>query len=179
MPNVGDMKEALDRIEAEIVEVKRQYELFFQGIRRSEPSEKRREVEEIVRRFGQRRIINTFDQFRFNAIQSRFYTLVNLWMRNVRDIEAGRLTRDSSGSLVRTPPPASEPVEPGHIETVIDRLAAVRKECGLPAGEEDLAAIREVLLARAREMAATSGGKKVEFRVSVEDGKPKVKAVVR
>ncbi|MBI5420637.1 MAG: hypothetical protein HZA60_11155, partial [Deltaproteobacteria bacterium] len=168
MPNVGDMKEALDRIEAEISEVKRQYDLFFQGIRRQEPSEKRREVEETVRRFGQRRIINTFDQFRFNALQSKFYSLVNLWVRTVRDIEGGRLTRDPSGALVRTPPPPMDPVDPGHLDQVIDRLAGARKECGLPAEEADLAAIRETLLVRAREIAGKSGASKVEFRVSVE-----------
>jgi hypothetical protein len=36
-----------------------------------------------------------------------------------------------------------------------------------------------MLYARALEISASAGGKQVEFLVSVEDGKPKVKAVLR
>ena len=89
MANIADTKEMLDRIEAEIAGVKRQYDLFFQGIRRSDPSDKRREVEETVRRMGQRKIVNSNDQFRFHGLQSRFYSLSNLWARMVRDLEEG------------------------------------------------------------------------------------------
>ena len=181
MANGADLKETLDRIEAEIADVKRQYDLFFQGSRRSEPSDQRREVEEKIRRMGQRRIINTNDQFRFHTLQSRFYSLSNLWMRMIRDMEEGRLARDHSGTLVRQsgPLPPKDPVERGHLEQVIEELSEARRTCGLPSGEEDISAIRETLLARAREISGKSGGKNVEFRISVEDGKPKVKASIR
>ncbi len=179
MANGADLKETLDRLEAEIADVKRQYDLFFQGIRRSEPSEDRREVEELIRRMGQRRIINTNDQFRFNSLQSRFYSLSNLWSRTVRDMEEGRIARDPSGVLLRGRVPPVDPVDLGHMEQVIRELMEARRKCGLPAGEEDLSAIRETLLARAREISGKSGGRKVEFKISVEEGKPKVKAFVR
>jgi hypothetical protein len=179
MAIVGDLKETLDQIEAEIADVKRQYDLFFQGIRRSEPSDKRKEVEETIRRMGQRKIVNTNDQFRFNNLQTRFYSFTNLWVRMVRDLEEGRLIRDPSGALVRGRSPASDPVEPAHLDQVIGELMEARRSCGLPAGEEDLSATREALLARAREIAGKSGANKVEFRISVEEGKPKVKALVR
>ena len=179
MAIVGDLKETLDQIEAEIANVKRQYDLFFQGIRRSEPSDKRKEVEETIRRMGQRKIVNTNDQFRFNNLQTRFYSFSNLWMRMVRDLEEGRLIRDPSGALVHGRSPASDPVEPAHLDQVIGELMDARRSCGLPAGEEDLSATREALLARAREIAGKSGANKVEFRISVEEGKPKIKALVR
>ena len=179
MAIVGDLKETLDQIEAEIANVKRQYDLFLQGIRRSEPSDKRKEVEETIRRMGQRKIVNTNDQFRFNNLQTRFYSFSNLWMRMVRDLEEGRLIRDPSGALVHGRSPASDPVEPAHLDQVIGELMEARRSCGLPAGEEDLSATREALLARAREIAGKSGANKVEFRISVEEGKPKIKALVR
>jgi len=179
MVNVADMKDTLDRIEAEIASIKRLYDLFFQGVRRSEPSDKRREVEETIRRMGQRKIINTNDQFRFNNLQTRFYSFSNLWARMIRELEEGRLTRDSSGVLVRGTSSASDPVDSAHLDQVIGELMEARKACGLSAGEEDLSATREALLARAREIAGKSGARKVEFRISVEEGKPKVKAQVR
>lgn len=179
MGNGEDLKELLDRIEADIAEVKRQYDLFFQGVRRQEPAETRREVEETVRRMGQRKITNSNDQFRFNNLQSRFYSFSNLWTRTVRDLEEGRLVRDRSGILLRVAAPARSPVDPAHLERVLRDLLAARRACGLSAEEGDISLARETLLTRAREIAGNSGSRRVEFRVSVEEGKPKVKALVR
>jgi hypothetical protein len=178
MANGGDVKDLLDRIEAKIAEVRRQYDLFFQGVRRSEPADKRREIEDAVRRMGQRKITNTNDQFRFNNLQCRFYSYINLWARMVRDLEEGRMTRDASGMLVRGGPPPQDLVDPSHMNQVILDLMEARKTCGLSAVEGELSATREALQARAREIAEKSGGRKVEFRVTVEEGKPKIKAVV-
>ncbi len=44
--------------------------------------------------------------------------------------------------------------------------------------EADIALIRQTLADRAEEIAKKSGAKKIEFRVSVESGKPKIKAVM-
>jgi len=176
---LDNFKEELDRIETEIDGVKRQYDLFFQGNRRSEPIEERRIVEWMVRRMGQRRIINTSDQFRFHSLQSRFYSLFNLWARMVRDLEEGRLSRDAAGTIVRRDAPADGPIDPAHLEQVVDQLKTARKECGLPVEDADIALIRQTLSDRADDIAKKAGGKKVEFRVSVENGKPKVKAVMR
>ena len=173
------IKDELDRIEGEVDALKRQYDLFFQGNRRSEPVEERRNVEWMVRRVGQRRIINTSDQFRFHGLQSRFYSLSNLWARMIRDLEEGRLARDASGTIVRQPAAEEGPVDPSHLEQVLDQLKIARRDCGLPAGDADIDAIRQTLSERAGEIAKKSGAKKVEFRVSVEGGKPKVKAVMR
>ncbi len=178
-PELDTVKDELDRIESEIDGVRRQYDLFFQGNRRSEPIEERRNVEWMVRRMGQRRIINTSDQFRFHGLQSRYYSLANLWSRMIRDLEEGRLSRDAAGALVRMEAPADGPVEPSHLDQVVDQIRSARKECGLPVEDADIALIRQTLASRAEEIAKRSGGKKVEFRVSVEGGKPKIKAVMR
>lgn len=171
-------KVALDRIEAEIAELKRQYDLFFQGIRRTEPAEERKTLEWMIRRMGQRRIPNTSDQFRLHGLQSRFHSLANLWIRMVRDLEEGRLTRDASGSLVRTAGGGEGPVNREHLEQVVEQIRSARSECGMGTDAEAMESLRRVLTERAKEIAEKSGGKTVIFRVSVEDGKPKVKAGV-
>ena len=93
------MKNALDRIEADLNELKRQYDLFFQGTRRTEPQEERKVLGWMVNRMGQRKLPNTSDQFRFSSLQNRFYSYSNLWTRMIRDLEEGRLTR-----ALRDPP---------------------------------------------------------------------------
>lgn len=170
------LKTALDRIESDIGELKRQYELFFQGNRRTEPSEERRILEWMVRRMGQRKIPNTTDQFRFSSLQGRYYSLANLWSRMVRDLEEGRLNRDAAGTIVRPGPDSVAPVDRDHLETVVEQIRQARTECGMPAGPEEAESLRRTLLEQARRIAERSGAGKVEFRVSVEDGKPKVRA---
>ena len=60
-----------------------------------------------------------------------------------------------------------------------EALLEARRSCGLAGGPSDIPSLREMLYARALEISASAGGKRVEFLVSVEEGKPKVKAVLR
>ncbi len=174
-----NIKDALDRIEKDLTDLKRQYDLFFQGARRIEPQEERKVLEWMVKRLGQRKLPNTVDQYRFNSLQSRFYSYVNLWIRMVRDLEEGRLARDSRGNLVRTKGLTGEPVPPDHLDHVLEQLKTARQECGIGTDEKDLDSLREMLRSRAAEIAARSGARQVEFRVTIEGGKPKVKAGLR
>lgn len=174
-----NLKNALDRIEADLNDLKRQYDLFFQGIRRIEPQEERKVLGWMVRRMGQRKLPNTSDQFRFSSLQTRFNTYSNLWTRTIRDMEEGRLTRDSRGKISRGTPLGEETIPPDQLEQVLEQLKSARQKCGMTTGEKDLNALREMLRARASEIAGKSGARRVEFRVTIEGGKPKIKAGTR
>ena len=171
-----NLKDTLDRIEQDFAELKRQYELFFQGGRRTEPSEERKLLEWMFRRLGQRKIPITTDQFRFQTLQGKFHSYSNLWTRMVRDLEEGHLVRDNQGTLVRTKSFPAEPVTPDHLDRVIEQLKNARQECGIATEEKDIDSLREMLRSRAVEIAGKSGARRVEFRVTIEGGKPKVKA---
>lgn len=174
-----DLKNALDRIEADLNELKRQYDLFFQGNRRVEPHEERRILGWMVRRMGQRKLPNTSDQFRFSSLQSRFHSYTNLWTRMIRDLEEGRLTRDRRGKIAHAPPPGEETIPPDQLDQVLEQLKSARQECGMATEEKDLDALRTMLKARAAEIAGKSGARQVKFRVTIEGGKPKIKAGTR
>ncbi|MGA6993628.1 MAG: MXAN_5187 C-terminal domain-containing protein [Candidatus Deferrimicrobiaceae bacterium] len=173
------MKNVLDRIEADLNELKRQYDLFFQGTRRTEPQEERRILGWMVRRMGQRKLSNTSDQFRFSSLQNRLNTYSSLWTRMIRDLEEGRLTRDSGGKITRATPVGEETIPPDQLDQVLEQLKSARQECGMTTEEKDLNALREMLKARAAEIAGKSGARRVEFRVTIEGGKPKIKAGTR
>jgi hypothetical protein len=66
-----------------------------------------------------------------------------------------------------------------HLDRAAKALLEARRSCGLAVDPSDLPSLRETLYARALEISTSGGGKKVEFVVSVEGGKPKVKAVLR
>ena len=183
---MDDLKTMLDRLEADLVDLKLQYDLFFQGGRRGEPTKERKELEIKILALSRRSIINSSDQLRFSNVQGKYWSFVNLWARIVRDLEEGRLRRDKTGGLTRQGterisaggPPNPEPFDAGQLDHAARELLAARRNCGLGGDPAEFAALRETLQARAKEISASSGGKKVEFRVSVEDGKPKVKATL-
>jgi hypothetical protein len=176
---LDDLKGTLDRLEADLAVLKQQYDLFFQGGRRGEPIKERKELETRILVLSRRSVTNTTDQLRFANMQSKYWAFANLWARTMRDLEEGRLRRDRVGAVTRETPQRQEPIDPAHLDRVANELLEARRVCGLAADPQEIDALRETLNARARQISDSAGGKKVEFRVSVEGGKPKVKATLR
>jgi hypothetical protein len=166
-------------LEQELLALKHEYDLFFNGKRRAEPMKERRELETKLLVGSRRAIVGNADQLRFNNLSGRYWTYANLWTRTVRDLEEGRMHRDSGGNVRRAAGKRTEPVPREHIDRAAEALLEARRSCGMPGGPADIPSLRDMLYARALEISASAGGKKVEFVVSVEGGKPKVKAVVR
>jgi hypothetical protein len=169
----------LARLEQELLALKHEYDLFFNGKRRAEPMKERRELETKLLVGSRRAIVGNADQLRFNNLSGRYWTYANLWTRTVRDLEEGRMHRDPGGNVRRAAGERTEPVDREHVDRAAEALLEARRSCGMPGGPADIPSLREKLYARALEISASAGGKKVEFVVSVEGGKPKVKAVVR
>jgi hypothetical protein len=176
---VDESKEMLDRMEIDLAALKHEYDLFFNGKRRAEPMKERKELETKLLVGSRRAIVGNADQLRFNNLSGRYWTYANLWTRTVRDLEEGRMHRDTGGNIRRTLMERSEPVEREHLDRAAESLLEARRSCGLDGDASDISSLRETLYARALEISASGGGKKVEFVVSVEGGKPKVKAVLR
>jgi hypothetical protein len=180
-----DPKEMLDRLERDLAALKHEYDLFFNAKRRGEPMKERKELEAKLQVESRRTIVGNADKLRFNNLSGRYWTLANLWTRTVRDLEEGRMHRDSGGIVTRGSGvrrgsgDRKEPVEREHVDRAADALLEARRSCGLESDASDIRSLRETLYARAKEISASAGGKKVEFVVSVEGGKPKVKAVLR
>ena len=174
-----DPKGMLDRMELDLAALKHEYDLFFNGKRRSEPMKERKALETKLLVGSRRSIVGNADQLRFNNISGRYWTYANLWTRTVRDLEEGRIHRDTGGGVKRGPRKRVEPVDRENVHRAVDALLEARRSCGLDGDPADIPTLRETLYARALEISASAGGKKVEFLVSVEGGKPKVKAVLR
>jgi hypothetical protein len=176
---VDDANELLDQLEAALVDLKHQYDLFFGGKRRGEPTKERKALETRLLVLSRRTIVNNTDQLRFTNLSGRYWAFANLWTRTVRDLEEGRLRRDAAGTVSRGGPSPTEPVDREHLDRVAAELAEARRSCGLGGDESEVTALKDTLYARALEISSSAGGKKVEFRVSVEEGKPKIRAVLR
>jgi hypothetical protein len=168
----------MERMEGSLAALKHEYDLFFLGRRRGEPMKERKELETRLLALSRRSVVNNADQLRFNNLQGRYWAFANLWTRTVRDLEEGRTRRDAGGAIARSEVERKSPIDPEHLDRAAEALLEARRSCGLAGDPSELPSLREALLARATEISASSGGKMVEFRVSVEEGKPKVKATL-
>lgn len=182
MADITELERDLRVLEAELKRLEAEYNMFFAGRLLKPPWETRGRVEAFVKRLDRAYIQNYGDRFRFNTLQSRFSTFVELWERGMRAREEGR-----PGPFA--PPRPAEtrkaPARPGdrilHVAAFTDpmkeidklhelyeRLAEARREVGEEAVPfHKFADLIKNQVTKLRK----SGTPEVAFRVAVKDGK--------
>jgi len=177
---MNDVERELQRLEAELRRLEAEYNMFFGGALPRPPWETRSRVEALIKRFDRSFIQNYMDRFRFNTLQSRYTTFVDLWDRGLRAREEGR-----PGPFAGRRPAARAEAKPQdrivHVTTfsdpkkeldrvheLYDRLMDARREVG----EEVVPFHRFVdLVAQQVNHLRKAGTPEVAFRVAVKDGK--------
>jgi predicted RNase H-like nuclease (RuvC/YqgF family) len=170
--------------EARLKELITSYEQYFIGLEKREPLKQVEEVEKLARRYATTPITNTMYKHRYNGLVARFSSYRQHWNRILREIEEGRYSRDRFRAKLHeverssTPTTSSKPQRSAReqeIERIYAELQEASRRCHLTAAmsREQLAATlekqRPVLVQKL-------GTNDIQFRVVVEDGKPKIKA---
>ncbi|MFN7142550.1 MAG: MXAN_5187 C-terminal domain-containing protein [Myxococcota bacterium] len=185
----------LDEIEQKMFVLKINYEKYFSGLERVEPLREREEIRRAMRDFLDEPITNSVQRFRFQTLKSRFQSLELYWTRNLTMMERGthpkmRFRADAKAKVRETEP---ETLSPQQIQVLEERQAAQEREerayklvydkyleararCG-QSTDLSFDAVREALKKQVRTIKSTYQCDGVKFRVVVEDGKAKVKAV--
>ncbi len=174
MDERGTIARELAEIEQDLKELMILFEKYFAGIEKREPMQQREAVAKRLRRFVNRRIIQTDLRFRYQSLASRFQSYNSHWDRILRLIDEGRYDRQVA-KLNRAPVAAGTPPPGDPSDAVYRELLAARKACqaeGAAPGREQVAAFLERQREKIREK---FGDREVEFRVVTEDGKPKIK----
>lgn len=160
------------------------YEQYFSGLEKREPLKLLNEVEKLARRYATTPITNTMYKHRYNNLVARLNSYRQQWNRILREIEEGRYFRDRfraklHESVRGSAPAAAAKLQRNAYEQEIERIYAELQEasrsCHLTAAmsREQLAATLE----KQRPILAKKlGTNEVQFRVVVENGKPKIKA---
>jgi hypothetical protein len=181
VPASSDTERDLRRLESELRRLEAEYHMFFAGRLPRPPWETRARVESLVKQLDRAHISNYGDRFRFQTIQSRYATFIDLWDRGLRAREEGRpgpFVHNRAPSEQEKPAPQDRIVhvasfrDPMHemdkLTELYDSLAEARRE----AGQELVPFHRFVELvqtqvARLRQ----TDSPEVAFRVAVKDGK--------
>lgn len=193
----------LDEIEEKLFVLKINYEKYFSGLERKEPYRDREEVRRMVRDLIETPIRQPGQRFRFQQLKARFQSMELYWNRNINMIERGvhpkfKFRADlhdktRRGASIAPAAPAAEALTPEQeavlqarkdqmareekaFRMVFDRYLEARQKCGQ---STDLGydAVRDALRKQVRSLKSTYNTEQVRFRVVIEDGKAKVKAV--
>jgi hypothetical protein len=177
-----DVDREMTVLEAELKRLEAEYNMFFAGRLPRPPWETRGRVEATVKRLDRSGLINTGQRFRFETLQSRFQTFIDLWDRGLRAREEGR-----SGPFAQ-PARAAEEIKPKrpedrvlHVTTFSDPMQEMDKlhdlyeslaEARRDAGEESVpfhkfADLIKTQVAGLKE----KGSPAVAFRVQLKEGK--------
>lgn len=195
----------LDRLESKMMQLKVVYEHYFLGIEKREPTQLKDEVQRMLRDFDRRIINNTGVKFRLQMLKARWISFNQYWNRIQKQIEDGnyrphlkkaelreRLRREAEdrareegdGSVKRQPAAnggaAARPSGGGQqkksaMDKLHDQYSAARARTGEGSvGKDKLATVVKKQAAAIKKKYKC---RTVEFRVVIENGKTKLKAI--
>jgi hypothetical protein len=179
MAEPSDLQKDLLALAADLKRLEAEYNMFFAGRLPRPPWETRGRVEAMIKRYDRGYIQGTADRFRFEMLQSRFQTMIDVWDRGLRAREDGR-----PGPFA-APPPKKRQDDPDarllHVTAFRDPMKEMDKVHALydslmdarrQAGEDVVpfhrfAALVKDQVTKLRE----AGTQEVAFRVAVKNGK--------
>jgi hypothetical protein len=182
MADPTDLQKDLLALTADLKRLEAEYNMFFAGRLPRPPWETRGRVEATIKRWDRGHIPGTADRFRFEQLQSRFQTMIDVWDRGQRAREEGRAgpfaapppkgrpgRGESPGSRVVHVTAFKDPLrEMDKVHALYDSLMDARRQLG-----EDVvpfhrfAALVKDQVTKLRD----TGTSEVAFRVAVKDGK--------
>ncbi len=180
-----------EEFEKRLFVLKVEYDKYFSGIERVEPVRERDDLRRMLREMQQVVVTSTRQQHKLRSLRARFASMELFWQRNLVMIERGthpkmkfradlhdrsRGAPPAEGPRERRAPPSPEERERAAFQAVFDSYVEARKSCGQSA-DMSFESVRDVLQKQVRTIKSRYRCDAVKFRVTVEDGKAKVKAV--
>lgn len=176
MTDRRNLDRLLNKLEEHLKQLQIRYEQYFGGIEKREPIKDRELIAKQLNQFVNRRIVQTDLRFRSQNLAARFHSYCGHWDRTLRLIEEGRYHR-GVGRVTPAPAPVSQATDKpsSDIDKIYQDLVDAHTAAGsggkLP-GKQQVAAFLEKQQERIREK---FGDREIQFQVTTEDGKPKIK----
>ena len=183
----------MDELERKMFILKMQYEKYFSGIERIEPVKERDELKRTIRDMTQEHIINTQQRYRFVQLKARMSSLEMYWQRNLVLIERGthpkmqfranlkeQQQRDrqllAAERRARKERFNARQQEEKAMRVAFDTLIEARRKTGQNTNL-NFDSVRESLRKQSKMLKSQHKCERVKFRVSIQDGKAKMKAI--
>lgn len=186
----------LTELDGKIKLLRQHMEQYFLGIERIPPLEEWEKVKKEMQAMMRRNFTNTAVKFRRNSLNQRLITDSNYYRRTLKQIEEGTYYRDRFKADLREkqrlreeqrqkekmakaraqPGAAAKPKGGGAIDSLHSAYMAARAKTG-EGGNVSREALQSVVQKQVAAIKQRYNCKRVEFKVSIEGGKAKLKAV--
>jgi len=171
-------EQELNRLAQAIKDLRIDFERFFNGAVQIPPEEKKADIQRQIRRLRQAKLQGAAETFRLGSLEARFNSLNELYNRRLRDHEEGRGHRSATAGVrssrhdVERGVVLGETVDAGAVEALYTGLQRRPGE----GPQFDLDSFRTYLQRQVSSLREKTGCREVQFRLSEEDGKMKLKA---
>lgn len=178
--------EILAKLEKDVQDLKKNYEAYFMGMERIPPERELVRIQGIMRKLRNIYTNNTAVKFRRESLVAKFQSYHRYWMRIMKEIEDGRYVRDrfkadlhmgkqNQGAAAKKPVATKEGGQ--DMDKLYKEYMTARIECNQ--GTEGLSKdkLASSIKKSLPQLKQRYKGKNVEFRVVIEGGKAKLKAL--
>lgn len=204
---MGLSMENLDELAKSLEQLKVDYEAYFQGIARTPPEKDFLSIQRNIRKYKEEFIVNTAIKFRLATLVSKFQSYQRYWGRIMKEIEEGRYFRDKfkadlhmgkikvsqaelekqmqakeAGPAAGAQQPAGQkPAKAAATDDAFNSLhkeyMIARLECNQSIEGLTKEQLKQSITKSMPTLQKQFPGKKIEFKVVIENGKAKLKAI--
>ena len=178
------IREDLFELEEELKKLIIEYEKFFLGLEKREPLTLLARVEKMVRQYSNTPINNTMMKFKYTTLVAKLSTYKQQWNKINQQIENGTYSRErfkmamhKRGVVESKKQAPEQEAPPREMEMLHRQYMAARAACKLPDKEIPIDTIRSLVEKQKPLILAKHKCRDVEFKVVIEDGSPKIKAI--
>ncbi len=178
--------EELTKLEDDLRRLRVEYEAYLSGGSSHPPRDRVFRVENVIKRYtADQSELNFGQRYKLNGLAQKYVVESQLWKRRLMEKEEGRgqfaqqkreLEALMTNKTVRVV--CSDPErEPEKVDQLREAMVSAKREVGEKAESIDPATFRKYIFHKTKQIKASLGCDKVQFSISIENGKVKFKAV--
>jgi hypothetical protein len=175
--------EELSKLDESLRRLKIEYEVYFNGGSPRPPNDTLFRVETLIKKYSDGSRMNFSQRFKYNQLVQKFAVNNDLWRKKLKDKEEGRgrfapkrEEAASAGGPVQVV--CSDPSkEQEKVDQLLKAMVEARRQVGESVDNLDPSAFARFVSEKTKQVKEKLGCDRVQFSVSVEEGKVKFKAV--
>lgn len=177
--------EELSKLEDNIRRLKIEYEVYFNGGSPRPPHDTLFRVETSIKKYSDASKLNFGQRFKFNQLVQKFAVHNDLWRKKLKEKEEGRgrfgarrREAEEVGADGTVRVLCSDPSqEKEKVDQLLKAVVEAKRQAGERVDNLDPLAFARFVTEKTRQIKESLGCDQVQFTVSVEDGKVKLKAL--
>lgn len=178
------VREDMEKFKEQMEALKKAYDQYFLGQTRFPPNKLREELERFVRTYSLKRSPKSVDNFIINTTFATFATYRSYWDKIMKMIENGEFKRGEEArpqlAFAGLKKPTSIVVDDAHngkIKQLYEQYIEAKRKCGEDVSKLTYEKVYDSIKSQIPVIKQKFNCDRVEFKVAIEDGRVKLKAI--